>query len=73
MIDNIGMRAVILNELSSVSLSPDPMDNQILATAVSGGVDLIVSGDKRHMLALRQVDGIPIVTARRALELLGQV
>ena len=30
---------------------------------------LIVSGDKKHMLALREVDGIPIVTARQALEL----
>jgi len=27
------------------------MDNQILATAIAGGVDLIVSGDKQHMLA----------------------
>ena len=69
-VENIGTRAVILDELPNVSHSPDPMDNQILATAIAGGVDLIVSGDKKHMLALREVDGIPIVTARKALELL---
>ena len=62
-VENIGTRAVILDELPSVSHSPDPMDNQILATAIAGGVG-IVSGDKKHMLALREVDGIPIVTAR---------
>ena len=71
-VENIGTRAVILNELPSVSHSPDPMDNQILATAIAGGVDLIVSGDKKHMLVLREVDGIPIVAAREALELLRQ-
>ena len=71
-VENIGTRAVILEALPSVSHSPDSMDNQILATAIAGGVDLIVSGDKKHMLALREVDGIPIVTARKALELLRQ-
>ena len=71
-VENIGTRAVILEVLPSVSHSPDPMDNLILATAIAGGVDLIVSGDKKHMLALREVDGIPIVTARKALELLRQ-
>ncbi len=72
-VENIGMRAIVLDELPSVSLSPDPTDNWILATAIAGGVDLIVSGDKKHMLALRTADGIPIVTARAALELLRTV
>ena len=68
-VENIGTRAVILDQLPSVSHLPDPMDNRILATAIAGGADLIVSGEKKHMLALREVDGIPIVTARQALEL----
>ena len=71
-VENIGTRAVILDGLPSVSHSPDPMDNRILATAIAGDADLIVSGDKKHMLALREVDDIPIVTARQALELLRQ-
>ena len=70
MVENIGARAVILDELPSVSLSPDHMDNRILATAIAGRVDLIVSGDKKHMLALRKIDGIPIVTARAAIDML---
>lgn len=72
LVENIGTRAVILDELPTVSLSPDPMDNQILATAIAGEVDLIVSGDKKDMLALREAGSIPIVTARTALELLHQ-
>ena len=69
-VENIGTRAAILDELPSVALSPDPSDNQILAAAIAGGVDLIISGDKKDMLALQEIDSIPIVTARRALEIL---
>ncbi len=66
-IDNIGTRALILHEPPSVNLSPDPKDDPILAVAITGKADLIVSGDKKHILALGKVEGIPIVTAREAL------
>ena len=42
--------------------SPDTKDDAILATAVAGNPELIVSGDKRDILALRKVEGIPIRT-----------
>ena len=58
--------------MSEVNLSPDPGDNPILAAAIAGAADLIVSGDKKHMLALGEIEGIPIVTAREALERLGE-
>ena len=51
-----------------MDLSSDPKDNPILAAAIAGKADLIVSGDKRHMLALGHVEGIPIVTARDPLD-----
>ena len=69
--ENIGTRALILDEPPAVSLSPDPEDNPILAAAIAGKADLIVSGDKKHMLALGTAEGIPVVTAREALERLG--
>ena len=65
---NIGTRALILDDLPAVNLSPDPTDNAILATAIAGKADLIVSGDKKHMLALGTVEGIPVVTARESLD-----
>lgn len=69
-LDNIGARATILEELPPVDLSPDPKDNPILASAIPGRAELIVSGDKKHMLAFRAVEGIPVVTARQALSLI---
>ena len=72
-VENIGTRAVIVDRPPVVNLSPDPKDNPILATAVAGKADLIVSGDKKHMLALRDVEGIPVVSARDALGRIGNI
>ena len=70
-VENLDSRAVVLESPHPVDLSPDPKDNPILATAIAAQADLIVSGDKKHVLALGDVDGIPVVTAREALERLG--
>ena len=66
-LEAVGM---VVHELPEMSLSPDPKDDPILATAVAGAVDLLVSGDKADMLALGHVEGIPIVTARDAVRML---
>lgn len=71
-VENLGTRALVLDEPPGVYLSPDPKDNPILAAAIAGKADLIVSGDKKHMLTLGEVHGIPTVTAREALERLGR-
>ena len=70
-VENIGSHAIILENPPAVNLSPDPGDNPILAAAIAGHADLIVSGDKKHMLALAEVEGVPIVTAREALQRIG--
>ena len=57
---------LVVTELPDVDLSPDPKDNPILAAGLAGQADLIVSGDKRDMLALRHAEGIPIVSPREA-------
>lgn len=64
-----GLRATVLGHVPVVSRSPDPKDDPILAAAVAGDVDLVVSGDKRDMLALGHVDGIPIRSARDTLDI----
>ena len=51
-VENIDARALVLDAPPDVDLSSDPKDNPILAAAIAGKADLIVSGDKRHMLAL---------------------
>ena len=40
---------LVVSELPEVNLSPDPKDNPILATAIAGEAELIVSGDKGDM------------------------
>ena len=63
-----GVAEVVPADLPSVNASPDPDDNLILATAIAGRADLIVSGDRKHMLSLGNVHGIPIVTAADAAD-----
>ena len=63
LIRNLEAVGEVVANLPIVSVSPDSDDNVILATAIAGQADLVVSGDKRHMLILEQVDDIPIVTA----------
>lgn len=71
LVDGLRAVGVIATDLPDVDDSPDPDDNPILATAIAGGADVIVSGDKKHMLLLGRVGEIPgeipIVTARDAL------
>ena len=47
-------------------IEDDPDDNLILATAIAGRANYIVSGD-RHMLALGESRGVKIVTVDRML------
>lgn len=53
---------------SRIRMSPDPDDDMFLNTAVDGRATLLVSGDKTDLLALRAVKGIPILSAREAVE-----
>lgn len=72
-VENIDTRALIITELPVVTLSPDPKDNPILVSAIRGKAELIVSGDKKHLLALGDVNGIPVITAREALERISEL
>lgn len=68
-INKLKRRATVIEALPDVDYSPDPDDNPIIATAIAGQVQYIVSGDKRDMLELQKVEGIPIVTAREFVNL----
>ena len=47
----------------------DPDDSVYLGAALAADADLVVSGD-RHLLALREFRGIPLVTPRELVRLL---
>jgi putative PIN family toxin of toxin-antitoxin system len=51
-------------------VSPDADDDAVLAAAMAAKADLIVSGDRKHLLILKRFAGIPIVTAAQAVAML---
>lgn len=50
-------------------IKKDPKDNRILECAREGKADYIVSGDKKHILALHRFERIEILSAQEFLNL----
>ena len=67
LVETLDTKALFVEDVPALTLSPDPDDNPILAAAIKAHADLIVSGDRAGMLVLGTVGGIPIVTPREAL------
>jgi uncharacterized protein len=53
---------------SVVNASPDPDDNFLLALALDGGADFLITGDKSDLLVLKEFNRIPIITLGKFLE-----
>ncbi|MBK8097744.1 MAG: putative toxin-antitoxin system toxin component, PIN family [Planctomycetes bacterium] len=70
-VENLEVLAIVAASLPDVTASPDPDDNMILATAMAGGAEAVVSGDKADLLALHEVAGVQIWSARATLQRLG--
>lgn len=62
--------AIMVESLPEVGVSPDPKDDFILALAQAASADLIVTGDKGHLLSLKKHGSTRIVSARGALQTL---
>jgi uncharacterized protein len=69
LINNLKRRATVLKDIPRVVYSRDPDDNPIIATALAGKAQYLVSGDKRDLLDLGVVAGVRILTAREFVEL----
>jgi len=67
MINGMRYQALVLTDLPTLEISPDPDDNPVLAMAVASEADFLVSGDKRDLLALKIIEKTKIVTARNFL------
>jgi uncharacterized protein len=48
-------------------ITSDPTDNRILEAATQAEVDFIVSGDKKHVLPLREYKGVRILSPQEFL------
>jgi len=64
---NLASRAVVMATVPGTAISSDPKDDPILAIAIAGEAELIVSGDKRDMRSLGHVRGIPICSPSEAV------
>ena len=63
--------AELVGELPEIDAVPnDPKDNPIVATAVAGKADYLVTGDRAHLLPLGEYQGVRMVSPRAFLELL---
>jgi len=61
--------AVLLKDLPTVTVCPDPYDNYLLAMASAGAADFLVTGDKRDLLGISVYGGSRIVSVRDFLML----
>jgi len=73
LLDLLEQEALVVPGRASVAgaIPQDPADEMVLACALDGQADLIVSGD-HHLLVLGAYRGIPIITVREFLERLGE-
>jgi predicted nucleic acid-binding protein len=67
LLTNISVGRIGLPMQPVEAITGDPDDDVILACGVSAGVDVIVSGDRRHMLPVRVHRGIRIVSPQALL------
>lgn len=71
-VDEIRQHAIVVRDPVPVQIvDDDPDDDKILACALTGGADIIVSRDV-HLLALRRHQGIEILTPRSFLTVVNQ-
>jgi hypothetical protein len=68
MVNDLRRLATLVDDLPDVEVSADPYDNFLLAMAQVAQADLLVTGDKRGLLALNSHRGTQILSAREALE-----
>lgn len=59
---------LVVPERSVSMIKEDPKDNCILECALEAGVDFIISGDKKHILSLKEFDKISIITVKEFLD-----
>ena len=66
LINRIREKALLVEPVI-LDVSADPDDNLILGIAVAAEADVLVTGDKSHLLGLKVVEGVSILSARAFL------
>ena len=66
LLDSIAVEAPVA-PATAEPLTGDPDDDRILACAIANGVDVIASGNRRHLLPLGESQGVRILTPQALL------
>jgi putative PIN family toxin of toxin-antitoxin system len=69
LINELRHLAIVVDRLPLVEASPDSGDDYLLAIALGGSADYLVTGDKRDLLSLKEHRGTRIVSVRTFLGL----
>ena len=69
LVDGLKNLATLAEYLPDIQISRDADDDKILATALAGQADYLVSGDK-DLLCLSEICGVKIVTPRDAIDII---
>lgn len=70
LVNELRSRAVIVYPKQIPDVSPDPDDNFILAVAITGGAEFLVSRDRVHILALQNYQRVKMITVAEMYHLL---
>jgi predicted nucleic acid-binding protein len=64
---DLAVELIPVPEASPEAVTGDPDDDLILACAVQAGVDILVSGDRRHLLPVGEHRGVRVITPQALL------
>ncbi|EKD91339.1 MAG: hypothetical protein ACD_30C00021G0003 [uncultured bacterium] len=72
-IEGILMFASLVSPKKKINhIKENPKDNMILECAVEAKADFLISGDKKHLLALKTFKNIKIISAKQFLDIFFQ-
>ena len=66
LVNRIRDKAMLVEPIP-IDVSPDPDDNLILGIAVAAKANVLVTGDKSHLMRLKSVEGVSVSGARALL------
>lgn len=69
LVNGLRRRAEVVAQPPMLDLSRDPDDNFVLATALAGRADFLVTGDHKDLVPLEKVAGIRVVKVGAFLDL----
>jgi putative PIN family toxin of toxin-antitoxin system len=71
LVNGLRQAEMLLTRMTSRAEAPDPGDSYLIAMAIAGGADFLVTGDKL-LLSLKRIGGTSIVSPRRFATMLGR-